>query len=179
MMDISNYLQELILWNKTHNLVSKNEIYNLDEHVEDSLSLIPLIKEIGHKKIIDIGSGGGFPIIPLAFWAKEENEDYQFIATDVIEKKIAFLQWCKAKFKLDMEVKNVSKNFLEEDETLIISRAFSSLENILAWRDKHAPNTKDFLILKGNTVHQEIEEISLSDYKLIKNPRGFIVQFTN
>lgn len=178
-MNVNEYLKELIAWNKAHNLVAKNEIHNLNEHVEDSLSLIPLIQDSNYKTIVDIGSGGGFPIIPIGFWTKENNLDYFLIATDVIEKKIAFLKWCNAKFNLNITVIKIDNSFGIEEECLIISRAFSSLENIILWRNKHAPFSKDFLILKGNNVHQEIEEIKLSHYELIKNPRGFIIKFTD
>ncbi|MDK2818847.1 MAG: class I SAM-dependent methyltransferase [Spirochaetota bacterium] len=178
-MDISNYLTELILWNTTHNLVSKNEINNLEEHVDDSFSLCELIKETKHHTIIDIGSGGGFPIIPLGFWIKEEKLPITLIATDIKEKKLSFLTLCSRKFELDIKVENLTKKFIFEQECLIISRAFSSLTNILIWRDKHAPLAKDFLILKGNTVEEELKEAQILEYKLIKNPRGYIVQFTH
>ncbi len=178
-MDISNYLQELTLWNTTHNLVSKNEINNLEEHVADSLSLCELLKDTKYHTIIDIGSGGGFPVIPLGFWVKQENLPITLIATDIKEKKLSFLTWCSTKFELNIQVENLTKNFVFDEECLIVSRAFASLKNILLWRDKHAPFAKDFLILKGITVEEELEEAQIENYELIKNPRGFIVKFTN
>ena len=178
-MDISNYLQELTLWNTTHNLVSKNEINNLEEHVADSLSLCELLKDTKYHTIIDIGSGGGFPVIPLGFWVKQENLPITLIATDIKEKKLSFLTWCSTKFELNIQVENLTKNFVFDEECLIVSRAFASLKNILLWRDKHAPFAKDFLILKGITVEEELIEAQIENYELIKNPRGFIVKFTN
>ncbi len=171
---IDSYLQELITWNKAHNLVSKNEIHNLDEHIQDSLSLCEHIRDYDY--VIDIGSGGGFPVIPLAIWAKQNNLDIQFVATDIVEKKLAFLRWCVSKLDINVDVQNMQKkNVVFDREGLIISRAFSSIDNILSWRDRHAPLCRDFCLLKGNTVHEELEEIT--SYELFKNPRGFIAKF--
>ncbi len=172
---IDSYLNELITWNKAHNLVSKNEINNLQEHIEDSLSLCEHIKN--YDCIIDIGSGGGFPVIPLAIWAKKNHPNIQFVATDIVEKKLSFLKWCGAKFDLNLDVQNLTKNIVFNQEGLIISRAFSSIKNILSWRDKHAPNCQDFCLLKGNTVNEELLEAQIQSYELIKNPRGFITKF--
>lgn len=174
---MNQYIQELLHWNKAHNLVANNEIHNLDEHLKDSLSLIPYIKEISTQQIIDIGSGGGFPVIPLALWAKENNPQLKFIATDIIEKKIAFLRWCGAKFKLNLEVKNMTQHEIFEEESLIISRAFSSIKNILLWRDKFAPTSSSFCLLKGDSVQQELSDAQITNAELIKNPRGYITIF--
>lgn len=178
-MSISQYITELTLWNKTHNLVSKKEITNLQEHIDDSLSLCSLIKDSGYSTIIDIGSGGGFPAIPLAFWIKEQKLPIKIIATDVVEKKITFLRWCAIKWDLEMEVWNMTQSPVWREEALIISRAFSSVKNILTWRNKYAPLVEDFLLLKGKTVHIEIQETHIIDYELITNPRGFILKFTS
>ena len=52
----------LLLWNKTHNLISKSQATNIKEHIEDSLSIAHLLG----RNIMDLGSGGGFPGIPIA-----------------------------------------------------------------------------------------------------------------
>ncbi|MGL4394306.1 MAG: 16S rRNA (guanine(527)-N(7))-methyltransferase RsmG [Brevinema sp.] len=175
-MNISLYTEDLILWNNTHNLMAKNEISNIDEHIEDSLSLIPLFESLEIKNIIDIGSGGGFPVIPLAFWAKEHRPDLKFIATDIVDKKIAFLKWCGRKFDLNLDVVKVDKKFYFEEECIITSRAFASVKEILSWQQQHAPNTSQFFLLKGNKVLSELQEAGVTEYTLTENPRGFILQ---
>ena len=52
----------LLFWNKTHNLISKSQATNIKEHIEDSLSITHLLG----RNIMDLGSGGGFPGIPIA-----------------------------------------------------------------------------------------------------------------
>lgn len=176
---MEQYIQELLHWNKAHNLISKNEIHNINEHLEDSLSLIPYLSESSFTQIIDIGSGGGFPVIPLAIWAKKHQPNLHFIATDIVDKKIAFLKWCGAKFDLNLTVKNMIQPTIFEEESLIISRAFSSIKNIIAWRDKYAPTSSSFCLLKGDSVNLELQEANILNAELIKNTRGYITIFRN
>ncbi len=170
-MMFEEYIKELLLWNKAHNLVSKNE--KLQEHLEDSLSLAGYAEKYDY--VVDVGSGGGFPVVPLAMMFPEKH----FTATDVVEKKIAFLRWCAAKFDLNMDVENPGKGLLIERESLIISRAFSSVKNIIAWRDKHAPNSRDFALLKGAKAAAEMQEAGVDDYIITESPRGCVVSFTS
>ncbi|MGL4389069.1 MAG: RsmG family class I SAM-dependent methyltransferase [Brevinema sp.] len=181
MIDCSLYTKELTLWNNTHNLMAKNEISNISEHIEDSLSLIPFLeKNLDDIKspniIIDIGSGGGFPVIPLAFWAKENQKNLHFIATDIVDKKIAFLKWCTVKFDLNIDVIKVDKNFIYKDPCTITSRAFASVKDIITWQKKHTPYAVEFLLLKGNKVLTELEEAQITAYSLTENPRGYILK---
>ncbi|MGL5956492.1 MAG: 16S rRNA (guanine(527)-N(7))-methyltransferase RsmG [Brevinema sp.] len=176
---MEDYIQELLYWNKTHNLISKKEASNLEEHIQDSLSLCEHILQSGYSQVIDIGSGGGFPIIPLAFWNKKEKLGINFTATDIVEKKLSFLRWCNAKFDLDMVIENLNGKIVLEQKALIISRAFSSIKNILLWRKYHAPLCSEFYLLKGHSVLEELEEVNITSYELVQNPRGFIVKFTN
>ncbi len=168
---LEEYLKELSIWNKAHNLVSKNE--NLQEHLDDSLSLCDYARDFDY--VLDIGSGGGFPVVPLAIVFR----DKEFTATDVVDKKLAFLRWCAAKFGLNLEALNPDRGLLIEREGLITSRAFSSVENIIAWRDRHAPNMGEFALLKGGGVSQELQDAGIENYELQKNPRGFVVRFSH
>ena len=70
-------------WNKTHNLISKNQEPKLDEHVQDSLSIIPHLGRV----VVDLGSGGGLPGIPIAI--KEPKK--RIILVESNQKKAAFL----------------------------------------------------------------------------------------
>ena len=73
----------LLKWNLTHNLVSKSQTNNLDEHISDSLSIQP---HLG-KNLIDVGSGGGFPGIPIAI----VSEDKKIFLIESNSKKASFL----------------------------------------------------------------------------------------
>ena len=67
----------------THNLVSKSQTNNLDDHIFDSLSIQPYLG----KNLIDVGSGGGFPGIPIAI----VSEDKKIFLIESNSKKASFL----------------------------------------------------------------------------------------
>lgn len=167
------WLKEFALWNSAHNLMAPEE--NPAEHLEDSLSLAPLLQ--GAELIVDIGSGGGFPVVPLALWAKEKKPRLRFIATDVVDKKIAFLKYSRGKFGLNMDVVKVDKHFFVEEPCLIISRAFADVKGVLQWAGRHTADCRGFLLLKGKKAESELAAAKVSGYRLIPNPRGVIARF--
>ncbi len=80
---LKNYEQLVVSWSKTHNLISKSQISNIGAHIEDSLSISGMLRN----SIMDVGSGGGFPGIPLAITNPEKN----FFLVESNAKKSAFL----------------------------------------------------------------------------------------
>lgn len=171
--EILLWLEELKRWNSVHNLVSARQIPLLDEHTADALSLAPFLN---HQLIVDAGSGGGFPVIPLAIYAKHHNLSMRFVATDVVDKKIAFLKWSVKKFRLNADIIKVDKNFLIREECVLISRAFASVEGLVAWKDKHVPLCAEMLLLKGPSAPGETARSGIDNVEFIPNKRGFIVK---
>ena len=80
---LREFKKTLKAWNATHNLVSSSQTKELDSHILDSLS----IKDHLTNNIVDLGSGGGFPGIPLAI-ALPKNK---FFLIESNQKKAAFL----------------------------------------------------------------------------------------
>jgi 16S rRNA (guanine527-N7)-methyltransferase len=82
-----DYLDEIVRWNNKINLVSRNDIPHLrDRHLRDSL--VAAKKIPSNVVIADIGSGNGFPVVPLAI----ERKDCTFHAFEVREKRCIFLE---------------------------------------------------------------------------------------
>ena len=125
---ILEYETHLISWNKTHNLVSKSQASNLKEHIDDSLIISPLLED----QIIDLGSGGGMPGIPLAIC----NPKKQFYLVESSAKKSSFLLNTVSKLKLsnvhviNKRIEDIEDNRLPESFDLI-ARAVGSTETIL------------------------------------------------
>lgn len=170
---IKLWLDELKRWNSVHNLVSLRQIPLLGEHVVDSLSLVPFLNQ---NLVVDAGSGGGFPVIPLAIYAKFHDLPVRFVATDVVDKKIAFLKWSIKRFHLDVDIIKVDKNFLIEEECMLISRAFASVGKLLAWKTQHTPFCSEMVLLKGRDAPQETIDAGINNAQFIPNQRGFIVK---
>ena len=126
---LAAYKAYLVAWNKTHNLISKKQVQKLDDHIADSLIISPLLK----KTIIDLGSGGGLPGIPLAI----TNPNKKFYLIESNTKKSSFLLHTTS--RLGLENTSVINQRIEKTETKtfpesfdIVCRAVGSTELIIS-----------------------------------------------
>ena len=76
-----------LFWNRTHNLIAKSQLSELDEHILDSLSVADLLRE----NILDMGSGGGLPGMPIAIKYPSKN----IYLVESKQKKASFLLHAK------------------------------------------------------------------------------------
>ncbi|WGH27060.1 MAG: 16S rRNA (guanine(527)-N(7))-methyltransferase RsmG [Candidatus Shikimatogenerans bostrichidophilus] len=130
--------------NKKINLISKNSLKNFyTSHIEYSLSIINIIKFLPNTEIMDAGTGGGFPGIPLSIIFNKTI----FYLIDSKYKKIFFLKKIIKKLKLknikliNNRIENINKKF-----DFIISRFLSKIDNI-------------YLLLKNNIKNKSIHYI--------------------
>jgi 16S rRNA (guanine527-N7)-methyltransferase len=162
-------------WNEKINVISRKDVDHLYErHVLHSLAIYKFLPFQPGSKILDIGTGGGFPAIPLAII----QPDVQFVAVDSIGKKIKVVQEVASALGL----KNiVAKHMRAEEEKekfdFVVSRAVAELRLLLTWSNgKYLKNNKNALpngliCLKGGdlglelkAVNREKEIYDLSDY---------------
>ena len=80
---LEDYETLLISWNRTHNLISKSQTTFLKEHIQDSLAISSKLQRC----LVDLGSGGGLPGIPIAI----ANPEKTVILVESNTKKSAFL----------------------------------------------------------------------------------------
>ena len=144
-------------WNKKINLVSSATTNDFrDRHVLDSLQLIQFAQT--EKGVwLDIGSGGGFPGIPLAIYSKEKHPEFKFHFMDSNSKKCLFLEEvCR---KLNIEG-NVICDRIEEAPLVscdyIVSRALAPLDDLLGYSKRHRNFMGKSLFLKGKKFKEEI-----------------------
>jgi len=150
--------EEIFLEYNSHtNLMSKNDTNVLfEKHVFDSLAIFKWKKFLLHKKILDVGTGGGFPGVILAICFPE----LQIFANDSRIKKINFIKEIKQKLELDnleavySRIEDVSP--LKAD--LIVSRAVSDILNVWELSKKHLGRSGNFLIYKSIGYKEEIQK---------------------
>lgn len=152
-------------WNDQINVISRKDMENFYErHVIHSLAIAKIIQFTPGTKILDIGTGGGFPGIPLAIMFP----DAQFHLVDSIGKKIKVVQEVASALGLKnltaehQRAENVKGNF-----DFIVSRAVTRLNRFMPWvRNKFTTNSKNtlkngILYLKGGDLHEELNEANL------------------
>ena len=111
---LAEYKAHLVTWNKTHNLISKKQAQKIDDHIADSLMVSPFL----NKNIIDLGSGGGLPGIPLAII----NPDKEFYLIESNTKKSSFLLHTTSRLRL--ENTSVINKRIEKVETKVFPESF-------------------------------------------------------
>jgi 16S rRNA (guanine527-N7)-methyltransferase len=169
-------LKELyVFWNERINLVSRKDIdFLYTHHILHSLAIAKFISFRSGTKIMDVGTGGGFPGIPLAIMFPES----QFLLIDSIAKKIKVVEDVIIKTKLDNCKALVSRaENINEKFDFIVSRAVAPLPEFYRWVRKSIMKTPKHIIpngiiyLKGGDLTEELEPFedwytlhNISDY---------------
>lgn len=127
------YAGLLLRWNAVHNLtaISAGPAV-LSHHLLDSLAIVrPIDAILGERqpiRILDVGSGGGLPGIPLAI----VRPDWQVTLVDKVQKKVAFLTQAKVELGLaNLSCMHARVEDLKGPFDLIVSRAFSTLDSFV------------------------------------------------
>lgn len=95
---IATYKELLLTWNQKVNLIGPEATRNIDEHIDEALEAAELLKPTG--EVLDFGSGGGLPAIPMAIAAPEAR----FHLVEVDQKKWSFLKWAARECQLNCVV---------------------------------------------------------------------------
>lgn len=162
-------------WNSKINLVSRKDIENIYvNHVLHSLAIAKIISFKPGTEVIDVGTGGGFPGIPLAILFPETN----FHLVDSIGKKITVVKEVAAALGL----KNVRAEQIRAEEVrgkydFVVSRAVARMKEFYGWVhnkiNDESTNSLDngILYLKGGDLEEEMNELkcpysiyNLTDY---------------
>ena len=154
------YVDLLIKWNVTYNLTAiRDPAQMVSHHLLDSLSVARFLRP---GQILDVGSGGGLPGIPLAIYAAAGLPALSITVLDSNHKKAAFLRQAKIDLKLDnLEVcgERVESWRPPRPFGQIISRAFSDLYEFFHLTREVATPDCQWLAMKGVHPHEEIVQL--------------------
>jgi 16S rRNA (guanine527-N7)-methyltransferase len=153
-------------WNSQINVISRKDIDLLFErHVLHSLGIAKVISFLPGENVLDVGTGGGFPGIPLAIMFP----DTQFYLVDSIGKKIKVVnEVAKAIGLKNLKAEHIRGEQVPGQFDFVISRAVTQLKDFYPWVkgkfNKTSKNTlpNGILYLKGGDLQQEITESGLA-----------------
>ena len=147
-------------WNSKINVISRKDIdFFYERHLLHSLGIAKVLQFLPNAKILDVGTGGGFPGIPLAILFPQTH----FFLIDSIGKKIKVVEEVAAA----LDIKNISvskiraENFNEKVD-FVVSRAVTKMDVFVPWvkkniRSTHKHSIKNgILYLKGGDLTQEL-----------------------
>ncbi len=161
-------------WNAKINVISRKDIDELyTKHILHSLGIAKVIKFEPGTYVLDVGTGGGFPGIPLAILFPETR----FHLIDIIGKKIKVVQAVAEALELkNVKGEQLRAELVKGDFDFIVSRAVTNMPDFVSWvRTKIKKNNKHelkngILYLKGGDLTEELAafpkatEYNLSDF---------------
>jgi 16S rRNA (guanine527-N7)-methyltransferase len=150
------YEELLKKWNRKVNLVSRETIDDIWlRHFQDSLRILP---QVQGKKVIDLGSGAGFPGLLLAMLG-----DVSVTCVEPNHKKILFLQEvARATHTRAVFLASRAENLEKEEWDIVCARAFTDLEHLIDLTEKLSKGKRG-VFLKGRTIlSRESSEMAMA-----------------
>lgn len=168
-------------WNSQINVISRKDIDLLYErHILHSLGIAKVMPFTPGQDVLDVGTGGGFPGIPLAILFPETN----FLLVDSIGKKIKVVNEVATAIGLT-NLKGVHSRAEQVDQKFdfIVSRAVTQLKDFYPWikdkfkKGKNGSFKNGVLYLKGGDLTEELQASKLKEIKLFPLSDSFKEEF--
>ena len=183
--NIISYMDYILEKNKYINLTAiKDEEMFIKKHIIDSLYIVKYIKKYGihYSNILDIGTGGGFPLIVLKIFLSIDNKNT--FGMDKTLKKLKVIQE-----KEDIKIIHSRAEIASHDEKyresfdLVVSRALSSIENVVEYSSGFVKIGGNAILMRGKMEGYDrkilynfgFKEVIHEDYKLFGEDRSILI----
>lgn len=169
--ELERFAALLRKWNAVQNLVSRETIDQLwPRHIDDSLQLMKFVRDTD-LHVIDVGSGGGFPAIPMAVASR--GTERRFTLIEPITKKAAFLRTVARELDLPVTVLAQRAEEIDSRETadVVTSRALAALPQLLRLCEPFASEAGRLLLPKGRNYREELDAATaLYHFDMVPHP---------
>lgn len=152
-------------WNQRINVISRKDPEVMVRHVLHSLGIAKVMRFEPGSRVLDVGTGGGFPGLPLAVL----HPATEFVLCDSIGKKIKVVQAAaKAAGLNNVIALHARAEDVEGTYDFVVSRAVTRMAGFLSWldgkikRDSLHPLPNGVLYLKGGDLREELSEVEAS-----------------
>lgn len=151
-------------WNAAINVISRQDMEAFDErHVLHSLAILKAMRFAPGSAVLDVGTGGGFPGIPLAIACP----DVQFVLCDSIGKKMKVVRAVVEALELtNVVVHHGRAEEIKQSFDFVVSRAVTRMSRFVPWVQGKIKSTNinpwpnGILALKGGDLTEELSEVS-------------------
>ncbi|MBO9588636.1 16S rRNA (guanine(527)-N(7))-methyltransferase RsmG [Devosia sp.] len=185
--DLESYVALLKKWQAVQNLVSRETLGAVwERHFADSLQVLSQLTA-GDREFMDLGSGGGFPALPLAIASK--GLDRHFVLVEPTARKVSFLRTVSRELRLNVTVIGRRSDEIDTRETpvpdVITSRALAALPLLCDWMEPFFAAKTRAILHKGREHVDELTESGAHwHYDVVVNksdtdPGGVILTITN
>jgi 16S rRNA (guanine527-N7)-methyltransferase len=169
---LESFAKILLEWNQIHNLTGAKSIEKIYDNIIDSLYPLNFIQK--PNRLLDVGTGAGFPGLVLAIVLA----DTQVVLAEPLKKRVSFLRY--ACIDLDIVNVEVQATRVEYIDTkpfdLITSRAVTDTKLLLELTQHLSDENSRYLFYKGSRVFEEIDSLNNQlDYDIVqKNQRNYL-----
>lgn len=180
--DLDSFFQMLGKWQRVQNLVSRETLIQFwSRHVADSLQLLNYWST-GSVHVVDIGSGGGFPALPLAIARKESNDRFTLIESN--GRKAVFLKAVIREFDLNAVVldSRVESVQLPVPAAIVTARAVAALPRLLEMAEPICGPETRLLLHKGREYREEVKAADIDwrfdviEHKSLTDPDAVVLE---
>lgn len=157
--DLREYADLIRKWSLRINLVAPSTLDEIwERHIADSAQLYPLIPHDA-RTLVDLGSGGGLPVVVIAILARSEGAMLSCTAVESDQRKSAFLRAVNRELGLNLNVitRRVEELALNHVD-VVTARALAPVSKLLAYAEPLRVSCGTCLFLKGTTVQKEVSE---------------------
>ncbi len=152
---------ELLLYQKKFNLIGGGTTENVwIRHFADSAELFGNFQGLKSKKILDFGTGAGFPGLVIVLLSENHRLDHKITLAESNVKKYNFLKHIKKKLELRVEIYNKRvEDLYNKSFDIITARAVAPLNKLFTYLEKFNLKNTRLIFPKGKTWEEEIKVI--------------------